>query len=208
MPAESRGSHEKPASHERRWPILLGGVVAFVFVFGAWYVGTYRPSIVGLSGLGFDARGNVIGALFSGLAFVGLFVAIMLQWRELTLQREDLEETREELRRSATAQENQLEAMRRVNANQIFFELVRYMDDLREARELVFELGEDFGEQPELTMSLDTPHFDAAERVAASFNMAGLMLKRQVIPRDCQRARQNRPCMSALEGRNPENQPL
>jgi hypothetical protein len=51
-----------------------------------------------------------INALFSGLAFAGVIIAILLQREELALQREELKYTREELRRSATAQEQLWEA--------------------------------------------------------------------------------------------------
>jgi len=46
-----------------------------------------------------------ITALFSGLAFLGLVGAILLQKDELSLQRKELELTRKELQRTAKAQE-------------------------------------------------------------------------------------------------------
>ncbi|WP_254512909.1 hypothetical protein [Anatilimnocola floriformis] len=48
---------------------------------------------------------SAVSALFGGLAFAGVVVTILLQSMELRLQREELAETREELKRSATAQE-------------------------------------------------------------------------------------------------------
>lgn len=48
---------------------------------------------------------EAVSALFGGLAFAGVVVTILLQSMELRLQREELAETREELKRSATAQE-------------------------------------------------------------------------------------------------------
>jgi hypothetical protein len=48
---------------------------------------------------------GTINALFSGLAFVGIIAAILLQRQELQLQREELTATRVELRRTAEAQE-------------------------------------------------------------------------------------------------------
>jgi hypothetical protein len=59
-----------------------------------------------------DSRGTfgdsfgAINALFSGLAFAGIIVAILLQRNELRLQRQELELTRTELARSASAQES------------------------------------------------------------------------------------------------------
>jgi len=46
-----------------------------------------------------------ISTFFSGLAFLGLVGAILLQREELSLQRKELELTRTELRRTAKAQE-------------------------------------------------------------------------------------------------------
>jgi len=47
-----------------------------------------------------------INALFAGLAFAGVIFTVFLQTRELALQRQELEQTREELRRAAEAQES------------------------------------------------------------------------------------------------------
>ncbi len=48
---------------------------------------------------------GAVNALFSGMAFAGVIVTILLQREELRLQRLELRQTREELRRSAAAQE-------------------------------------------------------------------------------------------------------
>ncbi|MFK5915574.1 MAG: hypothetical protein QM484_14500 [Woeseiaceae bacterium] len=60
--------------------------------------------------------GDMFGAvntLFSGLAFAGVIYAILLQSKELELQREELKLTREELSKSASAQSDQVEIMKR-----------------------------------------------------------------------------------------------
>ena len=61
----------------------------------------------GLAELSKEGGKNVesIEALFTGLAFLGMMVAIYFQKEELKLQREELADTREELRRSAAANE-------------------------------------------------------------------------------------------------------
>ncbi|HLG35149.1 MAG TPA: hypothetical protein VI757_09735, partial [Bacteroidia bacterium] len=46
-----------------------------------------------------------INSLFSGLAFVGIIYTILLQKKELSLQRQELVDSRRELKRSADAQE-------------------------------------------------------------------------------------------------------
>lgn len=63
-----------------------------------WVVGADQAGSLG------DTFGAV-NALFSGLAFAGLILAITLQRDELRLQREELALTRSELKRAAEAQE-------------------------------------------------------------------------------------------------------
>lgn len=48
---------------------------------------------------------GAVNALFAGLAFAGIIIAIYLQTQELGLQRQELAETRTELQRQAEAQE-------------------------------------------------------------------------------------------------------
>ncbi|MDY0258491.1 MAG: hypothetical protein RBR41_02345 [Desulfovibrio sp.] len=59
----------------------------------------------GLTELSKENGKNVesIESLFTGLAFLGMMVAIYFQNEELKLQRQELSETREELKRSADA---------------------------------------------------------------------------------------------------------
>lgn len=67
-----------------------------------------------------EAYGNIlspVNALFSGLAFSGIIITILLQSKELSLQRQELIITREELKRSANAQENSEKALNRQAEN-------------------------------------------------------------------------------------------
>jgi hypothetical protein len=56
---------------------------------------------------------GAIEALFSGLAFAGVIATVYLQMRELALQRQDLELTRNEMKRAADAQEESRAALLR-----------------------------------------------------------------------------------------------
>lgn len=91
----------------RYWPGLLALAVVILWVLCG--IVLYRLPERGTFG---DMFGTV-NALFSGLAFVGVIYAIYLQRNELELQREELRSTRLELARSAVAQENSEEALRR-----------------------------------------------------------------------------------------------
>lgn len=65
----------------------------------SWQIET--PERRGLFGDSFGA----LNSLFSGLAFAGVIIAILLQRNELKLQRQELELTRNELTKSTEAQE-------------------------------------------------------------------------------------------------------
>jgi hypothetical protein len=91
------------------WPVLLVLVLLGVFVavlaWGPW-------TIDNAADLG-EAFG-IINAVFTGLAFAGLIITILIQARELrlqreqlALQREELASQRDELRRLANAQDDQ-----------------------------------------------------------------------------------------------------
>jgi len=67
-------------------------------LFVPWVIGT--PQIAGLFGDMFGA----LNALFAGLAFAGVIVAIFMQGEELSLQRQELQESRK-------AQEAQAKAL-------------------------------------------------------------------------------------------------
>jgi hypothetical protein len=82
--------------------------ISFIAVFIIWVL----SFVVALAGMdNWDDRGNFgdsfggINALFSGFAFAGIIYTILLQKKELTLQRQELADTRIELRRAADAQE-------------------------------------------------------------------------------------------------------
>jgi hypothetical protein len=87
--------------------------LAVTFVGWTWFAGVWRPQWILLSKTEtLDARGNVLAALFSGLAFVGVVAAIFLQWKELGYQREELRQTKEAMQKSAATQEDQTMELR------------------------------------------------------------------------------------------------
>ncbi len=64
----------------------------------------------------FEDMFGAVNALFSGLAFAGVIIALFLQKHELSLQREELEATREELK----GQKEQLKLQNRTFEKQAF----------------------------------------------------------------------------------------
>ncbi len=92
--------------------VLIVAILIFYFI---WITSSYPE----LSKRGqFGDTFGAANALFSGLAFAGVIVALFMQRRELELQRKELELqrgevklTRDELQRAAAAQQEQAELM-------------------------------------------------------------------------------------------------
>jgi hypothetical protein len=78
--------------------VAVAALWALSWLAITWAYG--RPDSPGTFGDMFGA----VNSLFTGLAFAGLIITILLQKQELALQRQELRETKEELRRSADAQ--------------------------------------------------------------------------------------------------------
>lgn len=90
-----------------RWKLytlIVGSVIVLWGVLGWWLPGACSERGTSGAGLLGDSFG-VVNSLFSGLAFAGVIIAILLQREELALQRQELELTRKELKRTAAAQE-------------------------------------------------------------------------------------------------------
>lgn len=83
-------------------------IVLTVVIVGLWTIlgvlNVRRFSSYAEAGTYGDSFG-LVNSLFSGLALAGVVLTIYLQTKELGLQRQELEDTREELRKSAEAQE-------------------------------------------------------------------------------------------------------
>ena len=65
----------------------------------------------------FGDRFEAVNALFAGLAFAGVIFAIILQWQELGLQRQELKDTRAEI-------EGQKKTLQKQNFESSFFQLL------------------------------------------------------------------------------------
>lgn len=112
---------------------FLGGVVAagmfvIIVICAVWWMVPLLYPVPGEAGQFGDMFG-VANALFSGLAFVGVVAAILLQRVELQLQREELTETRGEIRLQREQMEEQNESLLRQRFEATFFKLVRLLND-------------------------------------------------------------------------------
>ena len=89
------------------YAFLLALPPLLVFAYAAlllWVTWPIQELSVAKSGVFGDSFG-LLNALFSGLAFAGVIVTILLQKNELQLQRRELRESREQFKRGASAQE-------------------------------------------------------------------------------------------------------
>jgi hypothetical protein len=100
-----KGGHMATTRTEPSYPqVFLGlaGLIVLLWAFSWFLTANYmKPERQSTFG---DSFGGV-SALFSGLAFAGLVMAILMQREELKLQRKELRLTRKELKRTAAAQE-------------------------------------------------------------------------------------------------------
>jgi hypothetical protein len=107
--------------------IVLAIVLAWLCTlpFSRWWIGATDLEKTGVFGDTFGA----VNALFSGLAFAGLFYAILLQRAELQAQREELEATRKVLQSQKQESEKQNETLALQAFENTFFQLLRVHSD-------------------------------------------------------------------------------
>lgn len=78
-----------------------------------------------------------VNALFSGLAFVGVIVAIFMQKKELELQRKELGYTREELQGQKEQLKAQNETLQHQSFESTFFQLLRLQSEIIQSIDLI-----------------------------------------------------------------------
>lgn len=102
----------------------------FGSVISTWALYGFLPStLFGISNAGvFGDQFGMVNALFSGMAFAGLIVAITMQRDELKLQREELEMTRCELKGQKEQLSAQNETMQQQKFENTFFHLLEVID--------------------------------------------------------------------------------
>ena len=116
----------------RWWQWLLLGLL-FLVVIILWFcmpftwLHCFFPEIKPTEQFG--DRFEAVNALFAGLAFAGVIFAIILQWKELGLQRKELEDTRAEIR-------GQKETLQKQNFESSFFQLLGLHNDIVNSMEI------------------------------------------------------------------------
>jgi uncharacterized membrane protein YccC len=126
-----------------------------------------------------------INALFSGLAFAGVIVAILLQREELQLQRDELTYTRRELERTADAQEKAQEALNQTIYAQTFRVAVEILDsrEMVEARAFLTDwIRSNWHSAPPSDWTEGTRN--SADTVIRGLDAVGTYIRRGLIPAD------------------------
>lgn len=113
--------------------LLIGGVIftvllyAGVLIFLTWPINELSINNSGVFG---DSFGPLT-SLFSGLAFAGLIITIVMQREELALQRQELNLTREELNGQKQEMQAQNETLKVQRFENTFFKMLEFLESCR-----------------------------------------------------------------------------
>jgi hypothetical protein len=113
--------------------LLIGGVIfAVLFYAGVLVYLTWPISELSINSSGvFGDSFGLLTSLFSGLAFAGLIITILMQRDELALQREELTLTREELNGQRLEMKEQNETLRVQRFENTFFRMLEFLEACR-----------------------------------------------------------------------------
>ena len=73
---------------------------------------------------------GAVNALFSGLAFAGLIITLILQMKELGLQRDELEETRKELKNQREEFEKENETLKYQRFENLYYNMLNLQQEI------------------------------------------------------------------------------
>jgi hypothetical protein len=166
---------------------FLWAAAVFIVVIGLWAA---TPFVVNaLVGQSWEHRGQFgdiygsVNALFSGLAFAGVIIAILWQRRELELQRRELRLTRKEMKASTAAQDETQRALNKTLYAQSFKVALDIIEipEVINARRVVYKYRENLNQSPK---DWAQAGIDAADLVIRRFDAVGRMVKRGMLPSD------------------------
>lgn len=140
--------------------ILWGVLFLFLVVVLWWLNGHIFIAYVDAQNRGiYGDMFGAVNALFSGLAFTGIIITILLQRQELSLQREELSHTRAEIKGQKEQMELQNQTLKKQQFENTFFSLLKLLN--------------------EQTETLNISHGDSAYRGKACFSILYSLLKKR-----------------------------
>ena len=154
---------EEELQQQKRWRIPFGGLIAlfvgtlFLAVVAYWVLEQIFDSASAPPSKGDLFEG--VSAIFSALALGGVIYTVFLQSKELMLQRQELRETREELKGQRLAAEQQANLIRTQRFENTFFSLLERLSSDVQALQ-ADNLGHDFDGRK--TFHLFYEHFRGA----------------------------------------------
>ena len=98
-------------------------ILSFVVIFWSLSLIEWFPWWITNERGQFGDSFGIVNALFAGLAFAGVIFAIILQWQELGLQRQELKDTRAEIK-------GQKETLQKQNFESSFFHLLNMHSEI------------------------------------------------------------------------------
>ncbi|MFA6138610.1 MAG: putative phage abortive infection protein [Sulfurimonas sp.] len=113
--------------------ILIGGVIITVLLYAGLLIYlTWPISNLSISNSGvFGDSFGLLTSLFSGLAFAGLIITIVMQRDELALQRQELSLTREEFRAQKLEMKAQNKTLKIQRFENTFFKMLELLEACR-----------------------------------------------------------------------------
>ena len=124
--------------------IFIGAAFALLVVVAAVGFAVIRQMQPG-QGVDLGDAYEGLGALFSGLAFIGVIYALAYQRAELKLQREELALTREEMVRQRQEMEAQNATLAHQRFENSFFQLLKFQRDSMQAMRVTIGPDSTFG---------------------------------------------------------------
>lgn len=123
--------------HISVWVYVIPNVIVLGLWALAWWFLNSNPYLNGWPERAlFGEMFGAIESLFSGLAFASLIITIYLQSKELSLQRQELEDTRMELRGQKDQLIEQNKTLRLQRFEATFFQLLSFHNDITQAIDL------------------------------------------------------------------------
>ena len=166
-----------PGRISGRGVAVIFSAVLLLWALAPVVVAYFYPDLAHRGQVG-DLFGSV-NALFSGLAFAGVIIAILLQSEELELQRHEIAANRAELARAATAQEESREALQKTIYAQAFKTATDILqaETVRQTRRVVLS------ELPDKPLSAWTDaQRSAAAAVCHTYVSVGIMVRHDMLP--------------------------